>query len=78
MTTPDLIDRARQLAQELCPVDVKEFGARHALPTFAEVTWQTGFIQGYLEAAGVRRDGKTSVTDGIRQLAAPQTQDQET
>lgn len=43
----------RELADIRCPEDLKEWGRRHNIPTFAEMTWQAGFMAGY--AAGLAR-----------------------
>ena len=43
----------RQVADMNCPEDVKEYGRRHGLPTWAEFTWSAGFAAGY--AAGLAR-----------------------
>lgn len=38
---------AAYLAETQCPPDVIEWGKAHGLPTWAEVTWQAGFLQGW-------------------------------
>lgn len=43
----------REAADMACPTDVKDFGERHGIPRFAELTWQAGFEAGY--AAGLAR-----------------------
>ena len=43
----------RAAADMACPEDVKEFGRRHRIERFAELTWQAGFEAGY--AAGLSR-----------------------
>lgn len=43
----------RQIADMSCPEDVKEFGKRHRIARFAELTWCAGFAAGY--AAGLAR-----------------------
>lgn len=30
-----------------CPDDLKQFGKNHGIPTFAEMSWQAGFIAGW-------------------------------
>lgn len=35
----------RLVAESRCPEDVIEFGKRHKIPTFAEMTWIRGFVQ---------------------------------
>jgi hypothetical protein len=37
---------ARLLAERECPSDLIEWGKAHGIPTFAEVTWQSGFLAG--------------------------------
>lgn len=37
---------ARLLAERECPPDLIEWGRAHGIPTFAEVTWQAGFLVG--------------------------------
>lgn len=37
---------ARILAATQCPDDLKEWGRAHGIPTFAEYTWQAGFLAG--------------------------------
>ncbi len=37
---------ARVLSAQECPNDLKEWGRAHGIPTFAEYTWQAGFIAG--------------------------------
>lgn len=37
---------ARLLAARECPADLLEWGRIHGIPTFAEVTWQAGFLAG--------------------------------
>lgn len=51
----------RELADMRCPEDLKEWGERHGIPTFAEMTWMTGFAAGY--AAGLARLPKQSEVD---------------
>lgn len=41
----------RELADMRCPEDLRDWGRRHGIPTFAEMTWQAGFAAGY--AAGL-------------------------
>lgn len=38
---------ARYLAEMNCPPDLVEFGINHGIPTFAGVTWMSGFVQGW-------------------------------
>lgn len=42
---------ARLLAAQSCPVDLIEWGNLHRIPTFAEFTWQAGFLAGLRAAA---------------------------
>lgn len=37
----------RELAEMHCPPDLIEYAKRHSIPTFAEATWQAGFMQGW-------------------------------
>lgn len=37
---------ARLLAERECPPDLIEWGRLHLIPTFAEFTWQAGFLAG--------------------------------
>ena len=37
---------ATLLAAQVCPSDVKKFGARHNIEKFAEYTWMAGFNAG--------------------------------
>lgn len=37
---------AKLLAAQNCPADLIEWGMRHNIPTFAETTWQAGFLAG--------------------------------
>ncbi len=37
---------AKLLAAHECPQDLIEWGRSHGFPTFAEVTWQAGFLAG--------------------------------
>ncbi len=37
---------ARLLAARECPQDLKEWGRAHGIPTFAEYTWEAGFLTG--------------------------------
>ena len=37
---------AQLLAARECPADLVEWGRIHGIPTFAEVTWQAGFLAG--------------------------------
>lgn len=46
----------RALVERRCPPDVKEFGERHALPTFAEATW----IAGFMDACLMMQDGRVA------------------
>lgn len=41
------------LAAMECPLDLQEWGERHNIPTFAQLTWQAGFIQGWRMANGL-------------------------
>lgn len=41
---------AHQAAAESCPPDVREFGIRNRIETFAEATWMSGFIDGWRTA----------------------------
>jgi hypothetical protein len=43
----------RERADTECPQTVKDFGARHGIERFAELTWMDGFTAGY--AAGLAR-----------------------
>ena len=38
---------AAYLAELNCPADLVEFGRNHNIPTFAEMTWQAGFVAGW-------------------------------
>lgn len=40
----------RYIADEACPKDVKEFGARHKIPLFAQVLWREAFMHGWKAA----------------------------
>lgn len=44
---------AKILAARECPADLIEWGRVHNIPTFAEVTWQAGFLAGMRAAAMV-------------------------
>ncbi|WP_066922976.1 hypothetical protein [Methylobacterium sp. CCH5-D2] len=35
------------LSELRCPPDVRAFGERHRIPTFAEATWRAGFVDGW-------------------------------
>jgi hypothetical protein len=48
---------AKFLAAHKCPADLIEWGRLHGIPTFAEVTWQAGFL------AGMRIANLADVTD---------------
>jgi hypothetical protein len=37
---------AKLLAAQECPTYLIEWGRQHGIPTFAEVTWQAGFLAG--------------------------------
>lgn len=37
---------AKILAARECPEDLIEWGRIHGIPTFAQVTWQAGFLAG--------------------------------
>lgn len=37
---------ARLLAERECPPNLREWGRIHGIPTFAEFTWQAGFLAG--------------------------------
>ena len=37
----------RVIAEMECPDDLKRWGVQNKIPTFAEVTWQAGFVQGW-------------------------------
>jgi hypothetical protein len=47
---------ARLLAARECPPDLIEWGRIHGIPTFAEVTWQAGFLAG-MRAASLKETG---------------------
>jgi len=49
---------ARLLAARECPEDLKEWGRAHGIPTFAEYTWQAGFVAG-MRAAMLAAAGET-------------------
>ena len=42
---------AKLLAARECPSDLIEWGRAHGIPTFAEVTWQNGFLAGMRAAS---------------------------
>lgn len=48
---------ARYLAEAHCPVDLVEWGKNHNIPTFAEFTWQAGFLAGWRMCAARGWDG---------------------
>ena len=50
-------EATRYLAEMVCPPDVVDFGRRHGIPTFAEVTWQAGFMAGWRAAQTRKADG---------------------
>jgi hypothetical protein len=50
-------EATRYLAEMTCPADVVEFGRRHAIPSFAEFTWQAGFMAGWRAAQTRKADG---------------------
>lgn len=50
-------EATRYLAEMACPADVTEFGRRHAIPNFAEFTWQAGFMAGWRAAQTRKADG---------------------
>lgn len=37
----------RELAEMHCPQDLIDWGKRHGIPMFAEMTWEAGFAQGW-------------------------------
>lgn len=37
----------RYIAECECPDDLKQWAINNKIPTFAEVTWQAGFVQGW-------------------------------
>jgi hypothetical protein len=49
---------ARLLAERECPSDLIEWGRAHGIPTFAEVTWQSGFLAG-MRVAILDKGGET-------------------
>lgn len=44
---------AKILAAHECPDDLIEWGRIHGIPTFAQVTWQAGFLAGMRASAMV-------------------------
>ena len=42
---------AKILAARECPEDLIEWGRIHGIPTFAQVTWQAGFLAGMRASA---------------------------
>jgi hypothetical protein len=48
---------ARLLAAKECPEDLKEWGRAHGIPSFAEMTWQAGFLAGMAAAQLDRAEG---------------------
>lgn len=54
---------ARLLAERECPADLIEWGRSHGFPTFAEVTWQAGFLAGMRVAMLDQAEMKDGETD---------------
>lgn len=49
---------AKILAAHECPEDLIEWGRIHGIPTFAQVTWQAGFLAGMRASAMVNAAAK--------------------
>lgn len=48
----------KALAECECPEDVRLWGERHGIPTFAAMTWRAGFIEGFRLAHRVNAEGE--------------------
>lgn len=49
-------EMAHDLANLICPEDIKEFGRRHGVPNLAEVIWNNGFMAGYRQRSREDRE----------------------
>jgi len=66
---------AHLLAAASCPPDLIEWGHRHGIPTFAEVTWMDGFATGMRTAMQEAPDPEPRLTEQmIAEMEALQTQ----
>ena len=51
----------RFLAEMMCPADLLDWGRRHGIPAFAEVTWNAGFMAGWRAAQTRKAYGMTEI-----------------
>lgn len=53
----------RDIAADLCPPDIQEYGIRHGIPEFAKATWRAGFVDGCRYMRAVDPDRNPSAVD---------------